>query len=261
MTRRIIVCADDYGLSPSVDGAIIDLIQSRRVSATTCLVQGSRWPQASISLTDLPCDVGLHLDFTSDSVNPLPTSLRLPATWMQCYLRLSKKQIIQNLHIQWDRFCRAMSRQPDFIDGHQHVHTLPVVRDALLDLLHQKRFTGYLRSTTPMLHFPSVIKSQIIALLGGRHWHKQLIDRGLKHNQAFAGVYQFASFGHYRSYFQHWLKHLPDQSLIMCHPGLDGYPSLRHEYQYFKSQAYLDDLEQAGVAVCSGNACIGSTTC
>jgi predicted glycoside hydrolase/deacetylase ChbG (UPF0249 family) len=252
MTRRIIVCADDYGQSPSVDDAIIDLIQKGRICATTCLVQVPRWPQASRLLSHLSVDVGLHLDFTSNEVNTLPTSLRLPAIWTQCYLRMSQKKVTQKLNIQWDKFCQAMSRQPDFIDGHQHVHTLPVIRDALLDLLYQNNFSGYLRSTFPMVNYPSAIKSQIIALLGGRYWHKQLIRGCYQYNQAFGGVYHFADFQHYRRYFQHWLKHLPDRSLIMCHPGLDIGSSLHHEYQYFMSQAYLDDLKRADVELSSG---------
>mgnify|MGYP000073246266 CR=1 FL=1 len=33
---------------------------------------------------------------------------------------------------QWARFCEALGRAPRFVDGHQHVHQFPVIRDALL---------------------------------------------------------------------------------------------------------------------------------
>jgi predicted glycoside hydrolase/deacetylase ChbG (UPF0249 family) len=36
--RHIIICADDYGISPAVSAAIRDLIARRRINATSVMV-------------------------------------------------------------------------------------------------------------------------------------------------------------------------------------------------------------------------------
>jgi len=38
--RRIWLCADDYGLSPGINGAICDLIEHGRLNATSVMVVG-----------------------------------------------------------------------------------------------------------------------------------------------------------------------------------------------------------------------------
>ena len=38
--RRIILCADDYGMSPGVNRAIRDLIERRRINATSVMMVG-----------------------------------------------------------------------------------------------------------------------------------------------------------------------------------------------------------------------------
>ena len=47
---------------------------------------------------------------------------------------------------QWNHFIEATGKTPDFVDGHQHVHQFPVIRDVLVEFLNQQRFDGWVRN-------------------------------------------------------------------------------------------------------------------
>jgi predicted glycoside hydrolase/deacetylase ChbG (UPF0249 family) len=66
-------------------------------------------------------DLGLHLTLTGQRSLP---RLALAA----CLGRLDAGAVAIALRDQLDAFLAAFGRPPDFIDGHQHVHLLPVVR-------------------------------------------------------------------------------------------------------------------------------------
>ena len=65
--KSLIICADDFALSPAIDEGIIQLIQQNRLSAASCMVLSPRWTEAA-KLIELEirskADIGLHLDFT-----------------------------------------------------------------------------------------------------------------------------------------------------------------------------------------------------
>ena len=67
--RRIILCADDYGISPAVSTAIRDLIARRRINATSAMVITPSFSNAeAAALRDVAADhaaIGLHLTLTA----------------------------------------------------------------------------------------------------------------------------------------------------------------------------------------------------
>ena len=48
--------------------------------------------------------------------------------------RLPLAEIADEFRRQIDAFAAAMGREPDFLDGHQHVHAFPGVRHALFPM-------------------------------------------------------------------------------------------------------------------------------
>ena len=66
MTGHIILCADDYGLSPGVSQAIRMLAAANRISATSAIVTRPNWPREAAALKPLMSGiaVGLHLNLT-----------------------------------------------------------------------------------------------------------------------------------------------------------------------------------------------------
>src|SRR6202795_2316364 len=71
LARRIWLCADDYGISPSVNSGIRDLIERGRLNATSVMVVG---PAAgrdevaalqAVAANSVRCAIGLHATLTA----------------------------------------------------------------------------------------------------------------------------------------------------------------------------------------------------
>ena len=137
-----ILCADDYGFSPGISSAIRDLIDRGRLSATSCMTMSPFWPDHASWLKPYAdqVDVGLHLTLTDQRpLGPMPRTApgdRFPPLRMLMRKALTRQldqgEIDSELNRQLDAFERAFGRVPSHIDGHQHIHQLPVVRQAVI---------------------------------------------------------------------------------------------------------------------------------
>ena len=157
------------------------------------------------------------------------------------------------MHTQLDAFEQGLGRTPDFIDGHQHVHQLPVVRQVLLQVL-QERYAGHrlwIRNTMPADPAWGG-KSRILQWLGGAALARALAGVARNTNCGFAGVYGFDR-PDYDVCFAGWLKAATPGMLIMCHPATqihEGDPIAAQrlvEYAFLKSSAFADMLSTAQV--------------
>jgi predicted glycoside hydrolase/deacetylase ChbG (UPF0249 family) len=137
----VALCADDYGIAPGVDDGIVALAEAGRISAISCMTVLPRWPAAAQRLPPLAATVEIGLHFTLTLLAPLGTMPglapdgRLPPLGRllaaAAARRLDRAEIAAEFARQWDAFTAALGRPPDFVDGHQHVHQFPVVRDAV----------------------------------------------------------------------------------------------------------------------------------
>jgi predicted glycoside hydrolase/deacetylase ChbG (UPF0249 family) len=222
--RSIVLIADDFGLSPAVDAGILELAECGRLSGFGCLTQLPRWFDSAKVLDQVPIgaggvQVGLHLNlsqgFGGSWHRPLP--LLISGAYVGL---LPRDRIRESLRIQWHRFTQALGRVPDYVDGHQHVHQLPVVRDCMLELLAEEAARPWVRITAPITAPKPAIKGWMIAHLGAETMRQQAQRQGLKTNAAFAGVYGFdQSQNGYAHLMGEWLGAAPENTVIMCHPG------------------------------------------
>src|SRR3990167_1627949 len=270
MIKKIILCADDYSQNDDICAGIITLLDKKRLNATSCLVNEVSWHRTHTALNQFKKKVyiGLHFNLTfgkpnsrlwkkqyGDSFNGLSPLL------IRCYSTgYLKDAIAAEMNAQVDAFTHAMGISPDFIDGHQHVHQLPGVRDILIELHRDQKWTGFLRNTSngfnDYLSLAGFPKQQLIALLGGNTFRNRLIKNNIPTNTSFAGIYNFKNAVHYRNYFKHFLKISNPGGLIMCHPGMRSqdihdplYQSRYHEFDYLMSNEFLTDLEAASLAL------------
>lgn len=264
-SRALLLCADDYALHPRVDEAVQQLAQAGRLSATSCMATAPRWRQAARALQPLRPRllVGLHFNLTeghgsAGAAQSLPQVLRqaYARSWPQAQLRAAWRA-------QLDAFEQAMGSAPDFIDGHQHVHQLPGVREALLAEL-QLRYAGqaapWVRSTVPAPGQWRNTKALAIALLGGwtaaRRWRRE----GVALNHGFAGVYGFDApdAQRYGAHMQAWLAQGQEGRLVMCHPASGQVPgdAIGHqrpvEFAYLMSPAFEELLRRSNMHVHQG---------
>jgi len=222
--RSIVLIADDFGLSPAVDAGILELAECGRLSGFSCLTQLPRWFDAAKALDQVPigagsAQVGLHLNLSQGFGGAWHQSLPVLITGAYAGL-LPRDRIRESLKIQWDRFTQALGRVPDYVDGHQHVHQLPVVRECLLELLEQEAIQPWVRITAPIVAPKPVLKGWMIAHLGAETLRQLAWRQGLKTNGSFAGVYGFdQSQTGYAQLVGEWLRASPGDTVIMCHPG------------------------------------------
>ncbi|MEO8544122.1 MAG: ChbG/HpnK family deacetylase [Burkholderiaceae bacterium] len=264
--RTLNLCTDDFGLSPGIAQGIAQLAQAGRISAVSCITNVSGWSRDALLLPAFPRTVGMGLHLNLTEGVPLSTQLArvwprlpsLPRLLVQTHLRLAPRQALQReIAAQWHAFVAATGRAPDFVDGHQHVHHLPVVRDALMAVLDTLPVRPAVRSTARVLGRAHAFKRWLIAATGGRALGRQLVRRALPHNGALLGVYDFHNTD-YRALMQSWLGDLPPQGgLVFCHPGalsgLDAHDAIAaargRELAYLSSDAFVQDLANAHVVL------------
>lgn len=251
--KLVTLCADDYGQNSAISEGILSLIETDRLSATSCLTNLPNWNDFAKQL--LPyrdkIDIGLHFNLTEGKTATNSLGSLMIRSHLRC---LSQQAIAQELNSQLDNFENAMGKAPDFIDGHQHIHHLPIVRNALLAVYEQRliKHRTYLRIVAND-HFwqhannsTSLLKMTLLALTGSRALKQIVTKKMIPHNQSFAGIYDFNSMVDYPAYFAKVLSNIKNHGLIMCHPGLqsadktDLIKNARwREYQYLSSDQFL----------------------
>lgn len=245
--KRIILCADDYGQNAAISQGIIHLIDAKRLSAVSCMTETSCWNQAGplIKKYKNQVDIGLHLNLTLDKVS-------LKKVVLQSQFRmLNKTKLVEAFNDQLQRFIDKIESLPDFIDGHQHIHQFPVIRDAVIELYQSrlKNSNCYIRAVGSNERKRDFLKKTnfkqvLINILGASSFKKQLLAYKIPHNASFSGIYPFNKSKQYAHWFDFFLSKITDNGLIMCHPGLSGsmddpIASARiDEYQFLSSTLY-----------------------
>ena len=264
--RLISVCVDDFGQHEGINRAALELADRQRVSAVSCLVDGPAWHSGARALQAhaTQVEVGLHLNFTEDFGQGACHALT--ALIGRSYGRLlDRAQIRSAIERQFDRFEQAMGRMPDFVDGHQHVHQLPVIRDRLIAVMNERYDSAkpWLRSTLPPdacrksgLPLSAVAKSWLIGRLGATSLRALASRHGYPQNNRLVGVYGFDfSEADYLLRMKIWLDCARDGDVLMCHPSLPwtGEDPLRdarnQEYRALSSATFSALLESARLEV------------
>lgn len=273
--RRIVLCADDYGLSPGVSSAIRDLVARGRINATSAMTVARALTQAeAAALARLKRDapqlqIGLHFTLTapfaalSEGYAPLKHEafLTLPATLGTAALaRLDRIRIATELRAQLAAFSTLFGFLPDYVDGHQHVQIFPQVRDAVLTVMRETLPDAWVRQcgrVTPVAARLADRKGVLLDMMSAG-FRKRAAAAGIRFNPAFAGSYAFGSNPDFAALFPQFLDGLPDDSVVMCHPGfvdeelkvLDPLTNLRErEYAFFTSDSFPEILRAQRVTL------------
>ena len=209
MTKRIILCADDYGMSPEVSEGILQLVKLKRLSAVSCMSNYDNWQASAQYLKPFygQVNIGLHFNLSG----------ALSKTIALSYLRLlSPQKIKKTLQEQYDLFVDQMGFMPDYLDGHQHIHALPIIRDVVVAFWREKCPGKPIRCTrTPQRFF----KARVINCLGAKALARLLKRHNIPHNGRLLGIYNFKNSQDYAQYFKAFLVQANDGDMIMCHPG------------------------------------------
>ncbi|MFO1216863.1 MAG: ChbG/HpnK family deacetylase [Burkholderiaceae bacterium] len=234
--RRIVLCVDDVGLSDAIDQALLALHAVGRASAGSVLVDGPSLPRSVVALRERAgagLELGLHLNLT-EPLAAAPAVRSLPALIGAAYVgRLDRAALRAEIDRQIDAYVALLGRPPDFVDGHQHVQQLPVVRELLLDAVRARawpvapwirvaRAPRWARSHAGA-RWADRQKARVVAWLGAAALARGARAAGLRTNGHLLGVRAFdADAARFTQALQAWLDAAVDGDLLMAHPALDA---------------------------------------
>lgn len=204
----VILCADDFGVSPGVDRAIVALAGEGRLSAVSCMSLGPAFKTDAPALKATGVPAGIHLTLTR---LPLLTGGQrrflaplILASWARL---LSPGKVERELRAQFEKFLEVWGSPPAFIDGHEHVHVLPVVRDVVLKLRDVYAPRAWVRNVSDPGIAREGLTGAVLAVLGWR-FGRLLRARGIPCNPRLRAIRRLAVAGH-----------LGPGTLVYCHPG------------------------------------------
>ena len=122
--RRLVVNADDFGLSRGVNEGIVRCHEQGIVTSASLMVrQGAARPAAEEAAAHPDLAIGLHLD--------LGEWVYESGEWTQAYLHCDTDDaaaVEAECRAQIERFRALLGRGPTHLDSHQHVHESEPVR-------------------------------------------------------------------------------------------------------------------------------------
>jgi predicted glycoside hydrolase/deacetylase ChbG (UPF0249 family) len=243
--KRLIVNADDFGLTENVNRGILDAYRDGILTSTTLLANGMAFESAvAASKQFRRLGIGVHLNLTEGlpvaDASLIPTlvdrggrlHLTPPRLWAGIALgQVSLSDIEVELRAQVMKVTHAGIR-PTHFDGHKHVHVLPRISEIVIRLAREFRvpavrcpFEHNPHPSNPsqnrMLSGISTFKQYLVGLAVSklaRSFREKLAREGLLSSSYFYGINQTGFLN--AAAIREILKNLPPgTSELMCHPG------------------------------------------
>lgn len=247
----VCICADDFGLSDSINEGILDLVKKRKIQAVSCIV--NKKPSlkyfSELKKHSKYIDIGLHLNLTETKSGATLNFKSLKNFFLFLSLLVSKKEIEEEIDNQIKEFAKYFNCKPNYIDGHHHIHQFPIISNIILKKI--KKTKLFVRCSGDHLwsiifRKQSIFKSLIINIFA-TSLKKKLKLNNLDYNLSFSGIYNFKYNKAYSLIFNNFLKYRSKKHIIMCHPAknkVDTYNdsilnSRLKEYKFFMSNNFV----------------------
>ena len=248
LRRRLIVNADDFGQSSSINQAVIGAHQQGILTSASLMVNGGAFEEAvDLSKANPTLGVGLHLALCGaratlprtevpDLVTQnglLPVS-PIAAGFAYYFSRSLRDQLRREIVAQIERF-RQSGLRMDHLNGHLHFHLHPTIFDLLIPELRKNLDCSIRLTNEPMAiswrlgkkrWFYRFSHAQIFQLLSKRA-KPILLAHGIRHTEQVFGLLEDS-----RVTEEFMIKLLPKlpvgDSELYSHPSLHEF---RHEYE------------------------------
>ena len=262
--RRLIVNADDFGLSPSVNEAVIRAHRDGILTSASLMVNEPGFDEAVKLANENPkLGVGLHLTFLMGhsalppekipglvnargefSENPVATGFRF------FFKRSLREQLRAEIRAQFEKF-HATGLPLDHVNGHLHLHLHPVVFGILMENAERWGITA-LRLTDDRLGLNARLApgrwlyrlshTAIFRILSARA-RPALARKGIRHTGAVFGLLQSGLVD--ADYVARLLPLLPaGDSELYSHPSLDQF---RNEFEALVNPTIKTLAAQLGI--------------
>jgi hopanoid biosynthesis associated protein HpnK len=262
--RRLVVNADDFGLSHSVNEAVIRAHREGILTTASLMVNEAGFDEAVKLAKENPkLGVGLHLtllhghsalphDKIPGLVNERGEFSSSPVGVGMKYFFDSDllEQLRAEIHAQFDKF-RSTGLMLDHVNGHLHLHLHPVIFKILMDSS-QKLGVRHLRFTRDCLArsrrmsngylFYRVSHAAIFEWLSSRS-RETLRQKNIKHTQITFGLLQDGRVN--EDYVLKLLPELPPcDSELYSHPSLDKF---KHEFDALISPRVREQIKRLNI--------------
>lgn len=262
--RRLIVNADDFGRSASINQAVIRAHREGILTTASLMVNEAAGEEAVALAREHPnLGVGLHLTLLCGHsalpgeripglVNASGEFTNNPASagFRYFFQRSLREQLRREIHAQFQRF-RATRLPLDHVNGHLHLHLHPTVFRILmadaaqLGIKHLRLtfdpFRLNLRLASGQLAYRA-LHAAIFHPLSARA-RPALAQRGIRHTEAVFGLLQNARVD--EPYVTRLLPHLPaGDSELYSHPSLNEF---RNEFDALISPTVKEQVRQLGI--------------
>lgn len=261
---RLIVNADDFGLSPAVNEAVVRSHREGILTSASLMVSEPGFEEAVRLAKENPrLGVGLHLTLLMGH-SALPPG-KIPglvnargefsnrpvgAGMNYFFKRYLRAQLRAEIRAQFERF-RSTGLPLDHVNGHLHLHLHPVIFQILMDDaealgIRRLRLTRDCLARSRRLSHGQwlyrVSHAAIYEWLSGRA-RGPLRQRGIRHAEITFGLLQNARVD--ETYVLKLLPELPaGDSELYSHPSLDKF---KHEFDALVSQRVKDAVKERGI--------------
>ena len=262
--RRLIVNADDFGRSHSVNEAVVRAHREGILTTASLMVNELASDEAIARARENPkLGVGLHLTLLCGK-SALPPE-RIPglvnargefgnrpvgAGMRYFFKRSLREQLRAEIHAQFEKF-HATGLPLDHVNGHLHLHLHPAIFSILMEDaatlgIQRLRLTrdclSRSRRMTRGRWFYRVSHAAIYEWLSRRARHP-LQQHGIRHAQTTFGLLQNAQVD--EKYVLKLLTELPPgDSELYSHPSLDEF---KHEFEALVSPRVKERVEKLGI--------------
>jgi hopanoid biosynthesis associated protein HpnK len=264
--RRLIVNADDFGRSPSINRAVIRAHQEGILTTASLMVTEASFNEAvELARQNPRLGVGLHLTLLCghsaldhDQIPGLINERRefsdnaTAAGFKYFWRRDLREQLEAEIAAQFERF-RSTGLIMDHVNGHLHMHLHPVVLDILLKHARAWGITHIRWTRDPFWlnarisagkWFYRATHALIYRMLSGRAL-PGFRKLGIRHTSAVFGLLQNERVD--ESFLLRLLPALPAQDVeVYSHPSLDEY---RNEFEALISPAVSNLVKRLNLSL------------
>lgn len=241
-TRRLVVNADDFGRSASINEAVVRAHREGILTTSSLMVNEPACEEAVALARENPrLGVGLHLSLSEE---PIAAGFRF------FFKRSLRPQLRAEIRAQLDKFF-ATGLTLDHVNGHHHLHMHPTVVGLLLEYSREMNIRRIRVTREPFWinvwnirgrRFRNWPHALIYALLAGRA-SSAFRAAQIRYPQFVFGLMQNHAVD--ETYLNQLLPALPaGDSELYAHPSLNGF---RHEFEALISPRVRELVERLGI--------------
>lgn len=222
--KRLIVNADDFGISKLTNEGIIDCFRNGILTSTTIMANGIAFDHAiKLTKSHKTPGIGVHLNLTQGK--PLTNAFQRDLTENNIYKAmaglLDAKSIEKEFRAQIEKVLENKIK-PSHIDGHKHIHIFPKIAPIALKLAKEYDIKAIRLPRSRIFNYKLALTKQIPKLalieLYAKMAEKEIRNNGLITTDEFYGVLETGNLT--KENLAKILLNMKNCTAeLMCHPG------------------------------------------